>query len=207
MTPAPSVTSGRAFERLVNFTDGVSAVAITLLALPLTSIGLPEGDETVWQLIARNSGMLIAYAVTFIVVAVMWSVHARLFQMMIGYDRTLMTLNIAWLMLLAFLPWPSSMWGEYGNVQFQGGEGLAGVGLLYWSTLAALSVLTTAMAWHAHRNPGLLHEGAQPPRMARGVVFASACLAIGLLSLVAPTLSMWAPLAFAAIGPILRRVG
>ena len=61
------VTRGRAFDRLIAFSDGVVAVAATVLVLPLVDIAGPKpgSDSTVWDIMSANTGTLISFFVTF----------------------------------------------------------------------------------------------------------------------------------------------
>jgi len=200
------IVTGRAFERLISFSDGVSAVAITLLALPLVSIGRPQGDDTVWTLIWNNIGTVVSFAIAFAVVAVMWRVHTRVFQSLRGYDMLILTLNTVWLALLVVLPWATSMFGSAGNSLYQGGEGLAGTGLFYWGLMSLLSLITAVISWHAMRVPGLVEAGAVLSPI-RGSIFAAMFMAIGVVSLFQPIVAAFLPAAFAAVGPLADRLG
>jgi hypothetical protein len=196
------ITSGRAFERFINFSDGVTAVAITLLALPLVNIAAPQGAETIWDVITRNSGAISAFAITFAVVGTMWKSHARVFQSIQGYDQPMFLLNLAWLALIVLLPWPASLYGTSSNSVHQSGDPLAGAGLFYWLVLAAISFLLSAMSIHASRTPGLREDSEMRARpggsvrgaAVRGLVFTVACVAIGLSSLFSPVAAQWLPL-------------
>ena len=208
-------TGGRAFERFINFSDGVTAVAITLLALPIVNIGMPEQDQTVWGLIAAHWGELWAYAITFMVVGVMWRVHARVFQTIGAYDTPLFVMNLCWLALIVVLPWPSSIYGQHGTAVHQGGEGAGGAGLLYWGTLAAISALMAAIAWYARRTP-TLHQGevaegdaqavARVRGEVRGLVIAVFFVLLGIATLFAPLVSQYLPLLLIPIMVILNRL-
>lgn len=201
----PRIVTGRAFERLISFSDGVSAVAITLLALPLVSIGRPQGNDTVWVLIGQNFGTILGFAITFVVVAIMWRVHTRVFQSLRGYDGFILALNTLWLALLVVLPWATSMFGAAGNSLYQGGEGLAGTGLFYWGLMSALSAITAIIVWHAARVPGLLEEG-EAPSPVRGLIFAAAFLVIGIASVFWPLVAAFLPISFVVVGPLADRL-
>lgn len=83
------MTTGRAFDRLVNFTDAVVAVAITLLLLSVVDIRGTADEQTVWAVIADNAPQVVAFIFTSLVVAAMWLVHNRLFNGLRGFDRTM----------------------------------------------------------------------------------------------------------------------
>jgi uncharacterized membrane protein len=204
------VTKGRAFDRLVNFTDAVVAVAATLLVLPIVDIAGDLTETTVWQIIADHASQLITFAFTFIVVAVMWQVHNRIFNRMIGYDGVVLRLNIVWLLGIVFLPWASKLYGEgiaTEQDRWSGGEGMGGAGLLYWGTLACISVIGALVAMHVARTPVLVdprsEEPARPPM--RGFAFAVAFLVFGIVSLFAPVAASWLPLLLVPLAIVLGR--
>ena len=207
------ITSGRAFDRFISFSDSVTAVAITLLALSLVNIAAPQGEQSVWDVITLNSGAIWAFAITFAVVGTMWKSHARVFQSIQGYDHPMFLLNLTWLALIVLLPWPASLYGTSGNSVHQNGAPLSGAGLFYWLVLAAISFLLSAMSIHASRTPGLrdeaemkAHQGG-PVRGAavRGLVFTVACIVIGIASLFTPIVAEWLPLILVPIGIFTNR--
>lgn len=202
------MVSGRAFDRLVNFTDAVAAVAITLLVLSIVDIRGSSVEQTVWQILRDHSSEIVTFLFTFIVVAVMWQVHNRVFNRLLGYDTVVFWLNLAWLAGIAFLPWPSALYGEGIGVnagQWSGGEGLGGAGLFYWGTLAWLSLMAGLIAWHVQAHPEMVDPDAGPAlrHPMRGFVFAIAFLALGVMSLFAPGLSQWLPLLLIPLGWLL----
>lgn len=185
--PALPAEERRSFDRLINFTDAVVAIALTLQLLPLTEIPGPQDGQTVWKVLADNWGQIFAFLLSFIIVIVMWTVHNRLFNVMRTYDSTILWLNIAWMLAIAFLPWPTAM---YGNAASSDVLGQGGVGLFYWANLALISALGGMIAHHARTHPELLEPGAVSrgwlARSARarwrGAVFALYLLLIGVAS-------------------------
>lgn len=153
----------KSVDRLLNFSDAVVAVAITVLALPLVAIAGPQKGETVLTVLAANRGPIITFITTFIVVAIMWSIHNRIMNTLSGYDGVVFWLNAAWLIGFVILPWPAAMHGD--GVHWDGGtepfESL-GTGAFYWLTLAYISATGALMGWYLGRHEDLLsHEGAR----------------------------------------------
>lgn len=199
------MVSGRAFDRLVNFTDAVVAVAITLLVLSIVDIRGTSKEQTVWQIVSDHGNEITTFLFTFVVVAVMWQVHNRVFNRLHGYDPVVFWLNLAWLVGIAFLPWPSALYGEGIGVnagQWSGGQGLGGAGMLYWGTLAWLSLMAGLIAWHVRAHPELVDPGADLDlrHPLRGLVFAAAFVVLGVASLFAPGLSQWLPFLLIPLG-------
>mgnify|MGYP001205784739 FL=1 len=202
--PRSDITSSerRSFDRLVNFTDAVVAIGITLQLLPIIDVAGPKSGESVWDVVAANSGQLFAFVLSFVVVIFMWAAHNRVFNTMRCYDGTIFRLNVAWLLLIVFLPWPTAMYGEAANDAVAGSGGL---GLLYWWTLAAISGLGVWMAIHARRHVDLLavderdREDDRDTRgLVRGYVLFGSFVIVGLVSILQPS---WAPLVFLGAFP------
>jgi uncharacterized membrane protein len=102
-----------AFERLLFFSDAVFAIAITLLAI---DIRLPQGHEDgrVGERILALGPHVVAYVVSFFQLAQFWNAHHQLFRYIVRYDSGLVWLNMVFLLLIAFLPVPTSVLGEAG---------------------------------------------------------------------------------------------
>ena len=80
--PRSDITSSerRSFDRLVNFTDAVVAIGITLQLLPIIDVAGPKSGESVWDVVAANSGQLFAFVLSFVVVIFMWGSAQSGFQ-------------------------------------------------------------------------------------------------------------------------------
>ena len=197
--------SERSVDRLVSFSDGVVAVAITLLALPLVDL-LPEAGQSAWDVVSANTGPLISFAFTFAVVAIMWSAHNRVLNGIVDYDATLFWLNIGWLAGIVLLPWFSNL---YGATEMLGtGADGQGAGAVYWGTLAVISLLGWAMTMHLRRHPELEADPADLPgrgrSVARGLAFAAWFALTAIMSLVAPSIASWLPLGIIPLSIWLR---
>lgn len=199
----------RSFDRLVNFTDAVVAIAITLQLLPLAGIPGPTEGGSVWQVIGDNWGQIYAFLLSFIIVVVMWVIHNRVFNVMRRYDSTILWLNIAWMAAIVFLPWPTAMYGEATGPDT---VGAGGVGLLYWLNLAAISLLGNLIANHARRHPELLEDGAQERGWLaggtlvhyRGAIVSAYFIFVGVMTLFFPWAS-WLALGLIPLGRIISR--
>lgn len=200
----------RSFDRLVSFTDAVTAVAITLLILSVIDIRATSGEGSVWDVISDNSSELITFGFTFVVVAVMWQAHLRVFHRLTAFDATIFWLNVLWLIGIVLLPWTSAMYGE--GIGVAGGatsreEGLGGTGLLYWSNLAVISWSAALIGWHAVRHPELCDPDTKViTRPRRGFIFGFGFLAVGIATAFAPVLGSWLALVFIPLGIVLSRI-
>jgi uncharacterized membrane protein len=137
----------RALDRLIFFSDGVFAIAITLLvlnvALPATHPGSSSSDFV--SLLLAALPRLFTYALSFLVIGAYWMAHQRTFHYIEHYDRTLAWLNLIFLLFVALVPFPTGVISEYSS---------QGAVILYAVTLGIVGVLLSALwayASHNHR--------------------------------------------------------
>jgi uncharacterized membrane protein len=128
-------------NRLEAFSDGVFAIAITLLVLeikvpPVESIGL--GLLNLWP-------SYLAYAISFIVIGAIWINHHAMFDWIVRADQKLLLLNTLHLMFIAFLPFPTAVLAKAFHVH--SGQDIAAA--FYAGTLTIIGVLVTVMWWYA----------------------------------------------------------
>jgi uncharacterized membrane protein len=151
---------GRDRDRIVNLSDGVFAIAITLLILDIRVPDIPEnlvGSELPEELLSLWPRYL-GYFLSFVGISTFWMIHHSIFRPITNYDRPLIYLNFLFLMLVAFVPFPTSLLGEYGDHQLPVA--------VYAATLAVGRLLLTAIHWYSTKDGRLLGE-AQDPRTVR----------------------------------------
>lgn len=202
------ISTGRAFDRLITMSDAIVAVAMTVNVLTIVEIQRSSASQSVWDVITEHGGQIGSFCFTFVIVGVMWLAHNRVFNGMRGYDGVVFWLNLAWLMFIALLPWPTTMFGislVFGSQQRE--SDLAGVGLFYWGTLAAIATLGGLIGRHARRRPELLdpEQPLDPQGQMRAWLFAGTFLVIGIASLFWPLASSWLPLLLVVVAVVLRR--
>ncbi|HEY3217724.1 MAG TPA: TMEM175 family protein [Candidatus Limnocylindria bacterium] len=91
-------------SRLEAFSDGVFAIAATLLILDVTATSSPLSTE-----LLRIWPSYVAYAVTFITIGIVWINHGTVLSLIKETDRTFLTLNILLLTVIAFVPFPTRL--------------------------------------------------------------------------------------------------
>jgi uncharacterized membrane protein len=185
------------FSRIVAFSDGVFAIAVTLLVL---NLGVPEhipGDDlndVLWE--QRQD--LLAYVISFAVIGRFWILHHRFFASVIGFDARLLGLNLFYLGWIALLPFSSQVLGDHG------GDSAAIV--LYAINLSGATLVGMLMSADARR-AGLSKMPEEEAREGRrrAVAISGVFLASVPIALVAPGV---APLLWLALflDPIGRRV-
>jgi uncharacterized membrane protein len=102
------------FSRIVAFSDGVFAIAITLLVL---SFSVPEHlhGESLGDALWGQRDALLAYGLSFAVIGRFWIVHHRFFSEVTGFDNRLLSLNIFYLAWIVLIPFSSEVLGDHGG--------------------------------------------------------------------------------------------
>ena len=106
--------------RLLALSDGVFAIAMTLLALDLHVPAL-NGHVTSQQLIhalAQNTDSYWSFILSFYVIAVYWGGHRRLMRSVVVFNPNLVRDTVFLLLIVAALPFPTSVLGKYGGTPF-----------------------------------------------------------------------------------------
>jgi uncharacterized membrane protein len=132
--------------RMEAFSDGVFAIAITLLVINL--LGIHERLAHHWPQYA-------AFAFSFLTIGVMWVNHHHLMNQLTRADRAFLFLNLLLLMGVVFIPFPAGLIGDHIR-----DEGARGAAIAYGCTGIYLSVCFSAL-WHYGRLH-LLRPDAEP---------------------------------------------
>jgi len=112
--PAPVEREPGEFDRLVAFSDGVFAIAITLLVLSLqvpADLDPAELDDYLFD----AWGQVFAYFLSFAVIGRFWISHHDMFSLLHGFDRRLIVLNLIYLSLIVLIPFPTELLGDFGD--------------------------------------------------------------------------------------------
>lgn len=132
--------TGVSKERTIAFSDGVFAIAITLLILNVEVPDLhPESASELREALNDTIPDLIGYAIGFYVIGKFWLGHHSLFDNLGGLTPRLMNANLLYLACIALLPFPTGVLGDHGSlpvavILFAGAVALAGLaeGLVLW---------------------------------------------------------------------------
>ena len=125
--------------RMEMFSDGVFAIAITLLVLELN---VPESSfDDLWAGIAHQWPSYLAYVTSFVTIGGIWAAHHGIFRRLRYANQRLMVLNLLLLMAVAFLPFPTKLMAEAFH-----DEGAARTAVLFYGgTLLLISLLLSAL--------------------------------------------------------------
>ena len=204
MTTQSQNFSGLSKHRSEALTDGIYAVAMTLLVieLKLPAHELIHSQEDLVVAVVNLIPKFIAWLISFLVLALFWLGHHRLFQIVRHVDGKLVALNIVQLGFASLIPFSSALSGEFGRHLFSQ--------VFYSANMVALSVLALLISRYIYRHPELcVHP--MPENMYRGARVRVGGLIV--ISAVAVLIAMFVPAAgnvafmlMMVIMPISRRI-
>lgn len=133
-------------DRLKAFTDGVVAIAMTLLILPLMEgvIDLGREGRTVLEYLREDQGELISFVMSFVLIASLWIGHHRLYDRVTRTSPGLLWLTVAWMFTIVWLPVPTAMVGAMDDDAAQKS--------LYVGTLIAANLVLLLVRVHLRRH-------------------------------------------------------
>jgi uncharacterized membrane protein len=101
--------------RVEAFSDGVFAVAITLLVLNIHGPDKipPPPDDELLRYLGSQWPTFLAFLASFFTIGIMWINHHRLFTHIKRIDTTLMIFNLLLLLVIVFIPFPTSLLAQY----------------------------------------------------------------------------------------------
>ncbi len=102
-------------SRLEAFSDGVFAVAITLLALNLTVAGPGNGPKypSLTDQLQAHWPAFLAYLISFFMIGIVWVNHHALVRTITSVDRTLLFLNLVLLLFVVLIPFATATVADY----------------------------------------------------------------------------------------------
>jgi uncharacterized membrane protein len=163
---APRYPRGREeFGRVLAFSDGLFAIAMTLLVVSIAVPTLQHADDVgdMAEALGDLSGNFISFFISFAVIGRYWAAHHQFFAQLRGADGGLIAINLIYLCFVAFLPFPTALLGEY----FENPLSI----VIYAVNVALISGLEVVEFNHAYRQD--LVERSIPPDVYRWGVTAS----------------------------------
>ena len=150
--------------RLEAFSDGVFAIAITLLIIEVRVPDSHAGDLA--RDLANQWPSYAAFVVSFAIIGIIWVNHHDIFEHIITVDRSLLFLNLVLLLTVAFLPFPTALLGEY----IRKGDNAHIAAAVYGLNMTLIGLAFIALWTYLMRvpslTPGLGAEGARRARRA-----------------------------------------
>jgi uncharacterized membrane protein len=193
-TERPQVMSG---GRLEAFSDGVFAIAITLLVLDLAVPSREESrDGGLAAALGRQWPSYFAYLVSFLIIGIIWVNHHTMFDKVRRVDRPVLFANLALLLVVSAIPFPTRLLAEYLTA---GGDAHVAAAV-YSATMFVMGLFFTLLWLTITRDARLLHEHLDPVvsraalrRFALGNIFYLATIGLAFVSAIA-TLAVHAAL-------------
>jgi uncharacterized membrane protein len=138
--------------RLISFSDGVFAIAVTLLVFNLKVPDIPA-DSAHRLLPGQLKAMLphfIAYLISFLLIAIFWTVHHRMLNLVTHVDIRFIWINLIYLLMISFIPFPSGLIGAYPGETFSL--------VLYLICMFVVVAISMMMWWYAATNRRLVSK-------------------------------------------------
>jgi uncharacterized membrane protein len=203
--PAPHSQRLFGVERLAALSDGVFAIAITLLVLELR---LPElatdaPPALFAQALLGVRAHFISFLISFFVIGAFWLGHHRMFRVIVRADMALASLNLLLLLCVAFVPFPTAVLGRYAPSQ-----PLAVV--FYAGTMVLAGLASTGMWLYTWWHRDLLAPGVTSRQLThyllRGLSMPAVFLASIFVALIDAGLAMWTWWLILAIRLVIARL-
>jgi uncharacterized membrane protein len=157
-------------SRLEAFSDGVIAVAITLLVL---NIAVPEPPlshgHTLAGELGRNWPVYVAYVTSFLTIGIIWINHHVMISRLREADRTILFLNLLLLMSIAVLPFATSLMAAY--LKQSSGQHLAAA--IYSGAFLVMALFFATLNRHILLVKAHLLEAQLPVEHRRRILFRS----------------------------------
>jgi uncharacterized membrane protein len=139
-------------NRVEAFSDGVLAIAITLLVL---DINVPENLDHLGAALEHEWPAYLAYVTSFLTIGGVWFAHHMLFSRLRFVDRMMMRINLLLLMVTAFLPFPTKILAE----SLRAPEVTARTAVvMYGTTILVIELILQGCVRYASSRPGLADQ-------------------------------------------------
>lgn len=193
----PAATQGTL--RLEAFTDGVFAIAATLLVLDLTThqLGEVETDAEMWGALGGMVELFFNFALSFVLLCLLWMVHVRQFEYIARVDGMLLWLNSGRLLFIVLVPFATGLTTEYS-------EYLAGRLAMPVTFFLAILLGTLEWGWARRRRDVLMPDVPESDAVVQGRGSLSALLISAATVVLAPWVGSAAFLLFTLDGVVTR---
>lgn len=103
------------FARVLTFSDGMFAIAMTLLVVGIEVPDIPDTDSVseLWDALGDLYPSIISFVISFAVIGRYWMAHHQFFALLKGITVPLIGINLIYLLFIAFLPFPTGLLGNF----------------------------------------------------------------------------------------------
>ena len=155
-------------SRTEAFSDGVFAIAATLLVLELKVPEVEPGGLA--DALLENWPSYATYVVSFLVIGIIWVNHHAVMERIRKVNRPLLFLNLVFLMAVALIPFPTALLADY----LQAGHDERLAAAIYGGSMTLMGATFGSIWAYAVLSNDLLHEGVDPVRARRSLwIFAA----------------------------------
>lgn len=186
--------------RLEAFTDGVFAIAATLLVLDLTSysLGAVTSDAGMWSALSGMTVQVFNFVLSFVLLCLLWMVHVSQFEYIARVDAVMLWLNNGRLLFVVLVPFATNVTTEYS-------EWFAGRLAMPVMFFGAVLFSRLQFVWARRRREELMPDVTGREAAVMGADSASALTLSAVVLVAAPWIGSIAFLLF-ALDPALSRV-
>jgi len=168
-------------SRTETFSDGVIAIAATLLVLDLR---VPARDalhgSSLAAVLGREWPAYAAYVTSFLVIGIIWVNHHTVFELLARADRITQFLNLLLLMTVVAIPFTTALLSEYLTSR---GRDATTAALVYSAVMLAMACGFSALYTYVALRPSLLAEGVDAQGVRGSIVrFGAVGIALYLLT-------------------------
>ncbi|MFG1809641.1 TMEM175 family protein [Streptomyces sp. NPDC049040] len=164
--PAPRFTRSDT-SRAEAFSDGVFAIAVTILVLGLATP--PHRPDTLGHALARQWPAYVGYVASFGYVGVIWLNHHQTFARVRSMDRGLQAANLLLLFTTAAIPFPTGVVADALRTDVSGTDARVAVAL-YAGIAMAMCLSWAALFQYLGRHPELVDDAIEPDYTRLGVI-------------------------------------
>ena len=177
MKPSYNVFAGHSVERLAALSDGIFAVAMTLLVLDLHAPAREaiHSEQGLWQALGALAPQMLAYLMSFLTLAIFWNGQQAQLNLFERSDRHLTWIHIAFLLAVSMMPFSTKLLAEF--IDYRAAL------IFYWANIFLLGA-TLYGSWRYAICAGILQKDVPPgiDKAVRGrIVVAQSLYALGAL--------------------------
>jgi len=157
--------AGQDTDRIKALSDGVFAIAMTLLVFNLKVPELAETDrpKDLAAKFLEQAPALVGFFIAFMILGVNWVVHTRIVRHLSGYDRSILIHNLFVLLFVALMPYGTMLYGQYAlGIVTKDDPAAAKLAWTIYASIAAILALGQASLWRTALDRGLVDKTVTP---------------------------------------------